>query len=154
MNSIITFVNIDPKLTSKIKTTANNHNYYLQKLQSSIIFLAPTDSNEIQSIIYHFSPHKAENPDKIPVRVIKLGAKILSYILSNLINKALQAGIFPKSLKIARVTLIFKGGNSELANNYRPISIISAIPKLFGKLISRCLIKHLNKFNIINDKRA
>ena len=82
-----------------------------------LIFLDPTDPNEIQSIIYNFSSQKAEGPDKIPARVIKLGAQCLSYILSNLINKALQAGIFPKSLKIARVTPIFKGGDSELANN-------------------------------------
>ena len=87
---------------------------------------------------------------KFQLRVIELGAQSLSHILCNLINEALQAWIFPKSLKTARVTPIFKGGESELSNNYRPISVISVISKLFEKLISKCLIKYFNKFNIIN----
>jgi hypothetical protein len=48
------FVNIGPKLASKIKPTVNNHNYYLQNSQLNTLFLTPTDPNEVQSIIYNF----------------------------------------------------------------------------------------------------
>ena len=75
------FVNIGPKIASKIRSTVNNHNYYLQNSQLNTLFLTPTDPNEVQSIIYNFSSHKADGPDKIPVRVFKLGAKFIIYPL-------------------------------------------------------------------------
>ena len=61
--------------------------------------------------------------------------------------------IFPESLKIARVTPIFKGGDSDQPNCYRPISVISVISKLMEKLISKRLIKFLNKNKIVNDSQ-
>ena len=147
------FVNIGPKLARRINPTQKNYRHYLKKLQPNSFFIDPTDPMEIQSLIHNFSTHKAAGPDQISIKAIKLGALSISVILSNLINQAFQTGIFPKSLKEARITPIFKGGDSELTNNYRPISIISVISKLFEKLISKRLIKYLNKYNIINDNQ-
>ena len=60
---------------------------------------------------------------------------ILTPILTKLYNKCLLGGIYPDSLKIARVKPIFKGGNKNDAASYRPISILSQLNRIFEKLL-------------------
>ena len=88
-------------------------------------------------------------PDNLPIRMLKAGLPILSIILSNLINECFLDGIFPQSLKIARVTPLFKGGSKDSPNCYRPISIISPLSKLIEKLVSKRLIRFLDNYNTL-----
>ena len=60
---------------------------------------------------------------------------ILTPILTKLFNKCLLGGIYPDSLKIARVKPIFKGGNKNDPASYRPISILSQLNRIFEKLL-------------------
>ena len=92
-------------------------------------------------------------PDNIPIRMLKAGLPILSLILTKLINECILSGIFPQSLKLARVTPLYKGVSKDSANCYRPISIISPLSKLIEKLVSKRLIRFLDKYNIINDNQ-
>ena len=55
--------------------------------------------------------------------------------------------MFPKKLKTAKVTPIFKSGSKEKTNNYRPISVLSPFSKIFEKLIH----KRLSKFFCDNN---
>ena len=45
-------------------------------------------------------------------------------------------GIFPSDWKMAKVTPIFKNGSKSDLNNYRPISVIPTVAKIFEKIIS------------------
>ena len=65
-------------------------------------------------------------------------------------NASLSNGIFPDDFKIARVSPIHKSGNKEERGNYRPISILSIIAKLFGKLACSQLNIFLTKNNILS----
>ena len=56
-------------------------------------------------------------------------------ILTKLFNMCLLGGIYPDSLKIARVIPIFKGGNRNESTLYRPISILTQINRIFEKLL-------------------
>ena len=75
--------------------------------------------------------------------------------LTRLFNKSLRAGHFPTSWKQANVTPIFKnkGTNSE-PTNYRPISLLSCISKIFEKLVFKQVYKHLTDNNILSDKQS
>jgi hypothetical protein len=50
-------------------------------------------------------------------------------------NKSLSSGIYPNQWKSSFITLTFKKGNKSLINNYRPISKLSIIPKIFSKIV-------------------
>lgn len=64
---------------------------------------------------------------------------IKSLILSQLtecVNKCIEPETFPDTLEIAKVTLVLKAGNKSDANNYRPISVLPLISKIFEKVIT------------------
>ena len=69
--------------------------------------------------------------------------------LCYLINAVLYEGKFPNHLKQAFVIPIFKKGDSENPNNYRPISITSAPPKIFDKVIEQ-IITDLSENSLLN----
>ena len=62
----------------------------------------------------------------------------LTYIL----NLTLKHGIFPDSLKIAKVIPVFKQGPRSSGGNYRPISVLSALSKIF----ERCILNQLKYY--------
>ena len=51
-------------------------------------------------------------------------------------NTSIETGIFPNSWKIARITPIYKNGDRADKSNYRPISVLPVISRLFEKLVS------------------
>ena len=148
------FVQIGKKLSDKISPPAKTHMDFLKgSAIENTFFLSATNPFEVDSIVSSFNNNKAMGPDSIPIRMLKAGLPILAPILSKLINECFEFGIFPQSLKIARVTPLFKGGSKDSSNCYRPISIISPLSKLIEKLISKRLVKFLDKFNIIKDNQ-
>ena len=62
---------------------------------------------------------------------------------------SIKTGKYPDHLKIAKVIPIFKKGSNNDPNNYRPISILSNVNKIFEKLLHSRLYKYLNKFDIL-----
>ncbi len=77
-----------------------------------------------------------------------MGAEIIAPILTKYYNASLTNNIVISDWKLSKVTHIFKGkGNKEEAGNYRPISLISHIMKIFEKEIKSQLMVYLE----IND---
>jgi len=71
-------------------------------------------------------------------------------LLSYIYNLSLETGIVPNKFKIAKVIPIFKKGNTELPNNYRPISLLSIFDKILEKIIASRLLLFWNNHNIFN----
>jgi hypothetical protein len=59
-------------------------------------------------------------------------------------------GIFPDNLKVARVSPIYKEGDKEERGNYRPISVLSTVAKLFEKFVCIQLTDYLNANDILS----
>ena len=74
----------------------------------------------------------------------------ISPSIGDLINKRIISGHFPKHLKTAKIYPIYKTGAKEDPLNYRPISILPTISKLFEKRVNSHLMGYLNKFNLIH----
>ena len=89
----------------------------------------------VHKILSNLDVSKACGPDKINNKILKQCASSLCVPLSNLFNKSLSLGIFPSQWKLADVSAIFKKLNRQIKENYRPISLLSCISKVFERLV-------------------
>ena len=82
---------------------------------------------------------KAIQESNIPVKLIKESSDLFAEIICKYFNESLEIRKFPDCLKIANVTPIFKTDACISKNNYRPVSILPILSKIFERLISKQL---------------
>ena len=70
--------------------------------------------------------------------------------LYHLINASLSRGIFSDSLKLARITQIYKSCNHSDPSNYRPIASISYFSKFFEKYLCEQLVSYFDNFSLFS----
>ena len=84
---------------------------------------------------------KASGPNCIPVVVLKNCEPDLSYIPAELFNMCLKESCFPDSWKVSSVVTVFNNvGERSTAKNYRPVSFLSVVSKVFEKLVNNRLV--------------
>ena len=114
------------------------------------MLLFPTDEFEIEKLITNLDNKKSCGYDLLSNKILKATkSTILPYIVS-LFNKCMLNGVFPDAYKIAQVIPLFKGGDQENPNSYRPISLLPTLGKLFEKILSTRIIKFLDKSDILS----
>ena len=74
---------------------------------------------------------------------------IISKPLTLIINQMLNNGIFPDNLKIAKVILLYNKGDDGLFTNYRSISLLSSVSKIFEKVIFNQLIQYFDRYTLL-----
>ena len=94
---------------------------------------------------------KSSSPgwDGTKMELLKEVKDFLSVPLSHLINLSMEQGIVPDELKLARVVPIFKSGDKTQTLNYRPISVLPSLSKLFERVIHNRISKFLEKYKIL-----
>ena len=115
------FTNIGPKLASTVSTNSGHFTQYLSNKADKSLFFKPTNSNEIIDIVKSLKPSRSCGYDEISVALLK---KIIFYIsspLTHIVNLSFISGVFPNSLKIAKIVPIFKKDDPAQVENYRPI---------------------------------
>ena len=140
-------------MEEKIPKSKFEFQYYLENRNILNLIHQPCDLNEIKEIIKEFSISKACGPYSIPTSLLKSTYMILAPILVYLINKSLITGKFPNLLKIANVCPIFKKNEIEKCENYRPISLLSNIGKVFEKVMYNRIWNFLNESDILFEKQ-
>ena len=88
---------------------------------------------------------KPLSPSNIPVWALQDFLHIIAEPFAFLINAFSNEGFFPSHLKQAHVIPVFKSGDAEDPKNYRPISITSALSKVFKKVISEQITQFLDQ---------
>ena len=98
------------------------------------MLLEATSERELENIIKGLND-VGPGLDNISSKIFKASYQAIMKPLLHFFNTCLEVGIFPNSLKIAVIKPIFKSGDCQLINNYRPISILAYISKVLEKLI-------------------
>lgn len=93
------------------------------------------DSEMIAKILSEINETKTNSPDGIPGIFYKRTAETIKIPLLILFSRSIELMVYPKKWKHSFISPIFKSGNNTNVENYRPISILSAIAKVFDKLI-------------------
>ena len=129
------FNSIGHKLASKITPTISE-NTTLEPPDNSI-YMFDTFDEEIRKLIDRLKINKAPGLDGINNYIIKISAIAIIPTLVNLFNSCMSIGFFPDKLKIANIVPLHKGGDRTDASNYRPISLLPLLRKLFEKIIKK-----------------
>ena len=124
-------------LADKLPYTEAQFSDYLQTPNPNHerFILHPATETEVEKESQDLDISKSTGIDTIPPKIVKWSAVLLTPILTKLINMCFLGGIYPDSLKLARVIPIFKGGNKNDSSLYRPISILTQINRIFEKLL-------------------
>lgn len=112
-----------------------------------------TDEREVQNIISSLKDSCAAGADDVKVKPLKAVSEYISIPLAHICNLILSTSVFLNKMKLARVTVIHKGGPVNDMNNYRPISVLSVFAKIAEHVINKRLGGFLNTHKIIAQEQ-
>ena len=122
-------------------------NYLTHQTETNFSFHM-IDNNATVRMIKSMKMSQSKGHDGISSELIKLINTDISSSITVTINQSLTSGIFPDKLKIAKVTPIFKKGNKKLICNYRPISVLPVISKVFETVLQEQLTEYFTTNNL------
>ena len=91
--------------------------------------------------------------DMFSNKIIKAIKNEISKQLTLIINQMLESGILPDSLKIAQIIPLYKKGNVNYITNYRPISLLPTLSKVFERVIFNQLYTYLDHNNLLSEQQ-
>ena len=97
--------------------------------------------------------HSAPGHDEITTAVLQLALPSIRTPLVHVMNLSLAEGIFPDELKVAKVPPLYKGDKPMLFNNYRSVSLLNIISKVFEKVMYTRLVSFLENQKILYNKQ-
>ena len=113
---------------------------------NSAFSFKPVDVQCVEKELEQLNPRKADTADNIPSKPLKDTSEACGTVLCNLINQAITNGEFPDELKLADVTPTFKKGDVTSVENYRPVSVLPAVSKVYERVIQSQILEYINHF--------
>ena len=146
------FSTIAQKLVDQIKTQKKSEEF-LDKPNEKSFFMIRTDKNGIEKIIVALNSNKASDIYGMSVDVLKILSPHISQILSEIFNESMSTGIFPDHMKLAMICSVHKGGSKLKISNYRLLSILPILSKVFEKIVQTRLVNFMEQEKIIFPKQ-
>ena len=146
---------ISVKISSKIEhdDIAVDYKQYLNlQAVESLQFKCITEETTIKAID-ELENKSSSGHDGISNKLLKVIKFNISKSLTIIINQMLTTGIFPDAFKVSKIIPIFKKGDSSLLVNYRPISLLSTISKVFERVIHDQMYEYFNNFNLLAEQQ-
>ena len=124
------------------------------KLNSKGIFLFQPESTEkIEKLIKRIKPDVATGIDGLSAKLIKEATPVIVEDLKEMVNLSYETETFPDQLKIATVKALHKKGDNNDPAQYRPISILTVISKIFERSAVDQLVTYYNRHNLLNPQQ-
>lgn len=140
------FSEVGLKISTSVECINGDGTYqnFLPEASDTTIYLQPVRSRELEDILKSMKK-SAAGMDLITFQIFQKIYPIISSHLLYLFNQCFEFGVYPNCLKSALVIPLYKGGDKEDMNNYRPISLLPVISRIFEKLIYRRLMDYFEK---------
>ena len=149
------FATVGSNLASTLDSDNDNLNYqnYLTSPPRQHCTFVKITERDVLEIISKMDNKASSGYDSISNRMIKFIKNDISKSLTLIINQMLKTGIFPNSLKIAKIIPLHKKGNINVISNYRPISLLPTISKIFERVIHNQLYYYFTANNILSEQQ-
>ena len=108
----------------------------------------------VNNYLSNIDATKATGLDSIGPRLLKIAPNILTPSITYIINKSIESGVFTGTWKNAKVNPIFKTGDKDNVNNYRPISILPTLSKIIEKWIQIKLMIYLDQHTLLHKNQS
>lgn len=109
-----------------------------------------------QYILKTFKDIKVKSTEDLwgmSVKVCQSVIEILAPYLADIFNECIDHGIFPDLMKHSKVVPLFKAGDKQDPSNYRPVSILPVLSKVFEKIILNQMLSHFNQNNLLHNQQ-
>ena len=113
----------------------------------------PITCEHIRSLLLSLNSTKRGGSSQTPTFVYQIIADLIVLPITLLINETLKSSIFPDCLKSALVTPIFKKGDPTDPANYRPISSLPILSKIFEKVLKQQIMNFIEKHNKLSSRQ-
>ena len=141
---------IGPNLAERISTTSDkDFTSFLKNKPTSKLCFEEINESTISKIIDELPSKSSCGHDDISLKITKYLKNVISLPLTTIINQTLNTGIFPDTLKIAKVRPLYKKGDNRLLSNYRPISLLPSFSKIFEKVIYQQTYSYFQTNNLL-----
>jgi hypothetical protein len=144
------FNNIPSKTQAKLNPALHEYDHLIQR-NNRTMFMRPATLNEVVSVIGNL-PNK-NNSLQLPLKFLKYVKYEIAVILCTLFNLCIEQGTYPDNLKIAKIIPLYKSGSHCSLTNYRPISLLPLINKIFEKLLYVRIDCFFEECNIISQNQ-
>ena len=137
------FSSIGETLAQNIPQSKKSFTDFLNAPNTNSIFFVPAHRFEIIDIVSHLKNKKSSGVDNINNFILKGVIPFIVDPLVHIFNLSFLNGEVPNVMKIAKVIPLFKKGDKQDVNNYRPISLLSSLSKVLEKLIYKRTVAFL-----------
>ena len=125
-----------------------------KKLTNNKIDSLTITDDEIKLLLKNIDTSKATGPDNISAKMLKMCGDSLVAPIKIIFLNIIKTGIFPSQWKKANVTPVHKKEDKQLVENYRPISLIPILSKIFERIVFKNLYNHLISNDLISKNQS
>lgn len=136
-----------------VQTYKINNTYNSIDVNPSTMYVQPVTTTEVLNEIKSLKNTSSVGCDGICTQILKETATLIASPLTHIINLSIQNGVFPSLLKCSIIKPLYKKGDKEVLNNYRPVTLIPILAKVFERIMYKRLIHFSDKFNIIVNEQ-
>ena len=144
------FIEIGPRLSRNVSNVDTTYKEFLSGTSKEFVFKEITSAH-IYSLLSKLCKSKATGLDSISAKLLRECPDLIAESLTLIFNQSLLTGIFPDEWKSARVTPLYKNsGKRNDPTNYRPISVIPVVAKVFERVVYDQLYHYLTENRILS----
>ena len=149
------FSKIGSNLASNINCTEDGQSYkvYLQNPTLKKFAFKKVNDNEVLSIINKLKNKKSRGADNISNQLLKTIKQELCKPLTIIINQMIETGVYPEKFKISKITPIYKKNERTNIANYRPISLLPTLSKIFERVIHTQLYTYFDENKLLSEQQ-